>query len=284
MAKKTKRLIISTLTSGLGNQMFQYAVGRALALRHGSDLVLDTGWLRPASYVTRYSYELGVFQVDVGVTSAYRHRRRERLREILGLAPPPYVYKPLTFDPNVLDLPGYIRLVGYWQSEKYFEEYADVIRSDFEFRDPLDGPDSEIAAKIEASTAISVHVRRGDAIWPASWHFHGILPLAYYHSATRRILHSAPDAHFFVFSDDPDWCRANLELGPTTFVDHYQDNAGDDLRLMALCRHHVIANSTYSWWGAWLNPRKDKIVIAPKRFFVPLDFRHDIVPEHWVTL
>jgi hypothetical protein len=285
MARKTKRLIISTLSGGLGNQMFQYAVGRALALRRGSELELDVGWLQPASFVSRFTYELGIFHVDVGLTNAYRHRRRERLREVLGLAPPAYVYKPLTFDQKSLELPGYVRLVGYWQNEKYFADCADVIRSDFEFRDPLDASDSVIAAQIETSTAVAVHVRRGDNVSnPASTRFHGVLPLEYYRSASERIRSSVSELHFFVFSDDPEWCHANLELGgPTTFVDHNQDNAADDLRLMTLCQHHIIANSTYSWWGAWLSRGEDKIVIAPKKF-VAADVRHDVVPEHWVTL
>jgi len=241
---------------------------------------------RPESYVTRFKYELGAFKLDVGLTSAYRHRRRERVREVLGLAPPAYVYKPLVFDPKVLEEPGYVRLVGYWQNEKYFEEIADVIRSDFEFREPLDASDAAIAVEIERSTAVSVHVRRGDNVWnPASTRFHGVLPLEYYRSATELIRSSVSEPHFFVFSDDPEWCRANLQLpGPVTVVDHNQDNAGDDLRLMALCRHHVVANSTYSWWGAWLSRREDKIVVAPKKFVAAAGVEHDVVPDHWVTL
>ena len=103
--------------------MFQYAAGRALALRRGSELQLDVGWLHPHRRATRFRYELGSFPVDAELISAYRHRRREQLRERLGLAPPARRYTAFPFDPKVLELPGRVRLIGYWQSEKYFQDY-----------------------------------------------------------------------------------------------------------------------------------------------------------------
>ena len=279
-------LIISTLAGALGNQMFQYAAGRALALRHGTELRLDLGWLAPRS---RFVYELDVFALDVELVWTYRHMRRARLRELFRLAPPvrqqDWKREGFTFDPGVLALPANARLAGYWQSEKYFADQADAIRADFAFTDPLDEQNADAAAQIAASIAVAVHVRRGDYVTdPGARDFLGTLPLDYYSSAAELVRRRAPDAHFFVFSDDPDWCRAHLRLGgPTTFVDHNEGRGALDLRLMTLCRHHVIANSSFSWWGAWLARPEGQIVVAPRRWGAASD-AGDVVPDRWCLL
>lgn len=266
--------------------MFQYAAGRALALRRGTGLQLDLGWLEPRS---RFVYELGVFRPDVELIWAYRHMRRQRLRERLRLAPPVVLQdwrrEAFTFDPKVLDLPGHVRLAGYWQSEKYFVDYAGAIRADFEFHQPFDERNAALAREIAASTAVAVHVRRGDYVTdPVASSFVAALPLGYYVAAADRMRCHAPDARFYVFSDDPDWCRAHLQLGgPTTFVDHNQDRGHEDLRLMTLCRHHVIANSTFSWWGAWLAQPDGQMVLAPRRWGVNSD-AGDVIPDRWYLL
>jgi hypothetical protein len=278
-----KQVVISTLVGGLGNQMFQYAAGRALALRRGCELQLDAGWLESGSTVT---YALGCFPIEAEVISAYRHRRRQRALELLGLAPPVRRHTAFRFDEEVLELPGRIRLVGYWQSEKYFKDHEAAIRSEFTRKDPLDEPNVATAAEIEAATAVCVHVRRGDYVSDRQINrYHGVLPLEYYISAVELVLRSVPDAHFFVFSDDIGWCRANLSIGgQTTFVDHNRNQPADDLRLMALCRHHIIANSTFSWWGAWLATAEDPIVIAPKQWAVAEDVGPDLIPKRWIRL
>lgn len=279
-------LIISTLAGALGNQMFQYAAGRALALRRGTQLRLDLGWLAPQS---RFVYELGVFDLDVELTWAYRHTRRERLKELVGLAPAArrqdWRREGFSFDAAVIDLPERSRLVGYWQSEKYFQDYADVIRADFEFRHALDRPNAEVERAIAAAPAVAVHVRRGDYVTdPGARAFLGTLPVDYYTKAARLLLDRASDARFFVFSDDPAWCRSHLSLGgPTTFVTHNQGRGQDDLRLMTLCRHHIIANSSFSWWGAWLGASAGQIVVAPKTWGAAGD-AGDVIPDRWYRL
>ncbi len=158
---------------------------------------------------------------------------------------------------------------------------------DFRFFEPLSGRNREAAEQIQTTNAISVHVRRGDyATNPATQAFHGILPAEYYRAAVREVSQAVRNPHFYVFSDDPDWCRHNLDLGhSTTFVDHNRARGSDDLRLMSLCAHHIIANSSFSWWGAWLNPREEKIVIAPRRWVADssIDAR-DVVPARWIQL
>jgi Glycosyl transferase family 11 len=266
--------------------MFQYAAGRALALRRGTELRLDLGWLAPAS---RFVYELGVFRLDVELSWAYRHIRRERLREFLRLAPAArrqdWRREGFSFDSKVIELPENTRLVGYWQSEKYFEDFADVVRADFRFPDALDQRNAAIAREIADATAVAVHVRRGDYVTdPGARQFLGALPLDYYTAAARLMRDRSPDARFFVFSDDPAWCRSHLRLGgPTTFVTHNQGRGHDDLRLMTLCRHHIIANSSFSWWGAWLAESEAQIVVAPERWGAAGD-AGDVIPDRWCRL
>ena len=281
-----RALIISTLAGGLGNQMFQYAAGRALALRHGTELVLDLGWLTPRS---RFVYELGVFDLDVKLVWTYRHMRRARLRERLRLAPPVLLQDwkrdGFAFHPGVLALPADARLAGYWQSERYFADHAQTIRADFAFAEPLDARNEELADAIGASAAVAVHVRRGDYVTdPGARDFLGILPLDYYASAAAFVRRRVRSPHFFVFSDDPGWCRGHLRLGgPTTFVDHNAGRGYLDLRLMTLCRHHVIANSSFSWWGAWLAEPEGQRVVAPRRWGAQGE-AGAVIPEWWHRL
>ena len=281
-------MVVSTLIGGLGNQMFQYAAGRALALRTGARLVLDVGWLeRPPAHLTPRRYELGCFQIQAEVAQIYPRTAFERLRELLRLSPPVWREAMFQFKPRTLELTRSARLVGYWNSERYFADHAGQIREDLAFCDPPSGSNRELAERIRETTAVSVHVRRGDYFDNAAIHaFHGVLPVDYYLTASARIRDAVRDPHFYVFSDDPDWCRSNLELGgPTTVVDHNRGHGSEDLRLTSLCAHHVIANSSFSWWGAWLNPRPDKIVIAPRRWLA--DDSHDtshVVPAEWITI
>lgn len=282
-------MVVSTLIGGLGNQMFQYAAGRALALRNGTQLRLDLGWLenQPA-LVTPRRYELDCFHVQAELCSIYPRTRRERARELVRLSPRVWREEVFRFDPRVLELPDNVRLIGYWVDERYFLDAAAQIRDDFRFRYRPDERSAELAEEIRGSRmAVSVHVRRGDYVSDErTATLHGVLPHDYYTAAVRRIQSIVANPRFYVFSDDPDWCRSNLELGaPTVYVSHNQGHGWEDLRLMSRCAHHVIANSSFSWWGAWLNPRPDKIVIAPRRWIADdsYDTSH-VVPPEWVTL
>lgn len=282
-----KRVVTSILAGGLGNQMFQYAAGRALSLRRACPLQLDVSLLARPSHVTSRPYQLDGFILDAELVSSYRHAGIERLRALMGLAPPVWRHTAFRFDPTVLDLPGYVRLLGFWQSEKYFEDCADVIRGDFAFREPPRGENAAVADEISASNAVSVHVRRGDYVSnPDVNRYHGTLPLEYYRAAAERVRRSEPDATFFVFSDDPTWCRTHLQLdAPVRLIDHNQQRPVADLQLMSQCRHHIIANSTMSWWGAWLSAGRDNpVVIAPQRWAAAEDVGPDLIPKHWIRL
>jgi|SRR5271157_5330603 len=296
-------MVTVRLFDGLGNQMFQYAVGRTIAHRRRASLALDASVFRDHK-LRRYS--LGVFNITedfapgasphrgkVGdLCLRFRPRGFGRLRALYRRFHPlrrPNLLreKSFAFDPSVLEAPADVYLEGYWQSEKYFREIEDIIRREFSFKIEPDQQNREMAARIKGVNAVAVHVRRGDYVSdPATNEHHGTCPPEYYRQGAQLIAARVLDPHFFVFSDEPDWARSNLELGgPATFVTQNGPEKGyEDLRLMALCRHHIIANSSFSWWGAWLS-NSGGIVVAPKKWFNQDDMdTRDLIRTGWVQL
>jgi hypothetical protein len=291
-----KPMIIVRIKGGLGHQMFQYATGRALALRTGLPLplVLDTRhYLRPHEH----GYALDAFRladtpIDAGLLPpAPRERpiahwwwrvrgRQPQLQREAGVA----------LDPTIAAISGPAWIEGYFQSKRYFAGHAATIRADLT---PKAAPDPENArwlAEIQAEPrAVSLHVRRGDYVRSA--HFaarHGTCTPDYYARALDHIVRQMGTAPvIFAFSDDPDWVRDNLRLPAEIRIPSHNDASrnAEDLRLMSACRHHIIANSSFSWWGAWLNPREDKIVVAPSRWFAdPSTQNPDIWAAGWTRI
>lgn len=292
-------LVVTRVSGGLGNQMFQYAAGRALSLRCGASLKLDPSFDAP---VPRW-YELDAFPIpatfvcDADLAAFDRLPRTrpdwlDRAWTILRFGRdnywPTYVEPHFHFEPEVLALQAPIYLEGYWQSEKYFADCAELLRRDFTPTPPLEPENAVFAAQIDEVNAVSLHVRRGDfANFARSIEFHGTCSLDYYRRAIEYLSSHVEVPHFFVFSDDWEWTRDNLRSEfPMTIVNANRADRGyRDLQLMARCRHHIIANSTLSWWGAWLNPSREKIVVAPTRWFnnAGADTR-DLIPAAWVRL
>jgi hypothetical protein len=275
---------------GLGNQMFQYAAARRLAIKHETELVLDLSWFaRQPRADTSRQYELNSFPI-VGRHTAEPVEGGRR-RKILGAfmdANAPYraVEQGPRFQPQLLDAPNDTLLVGYWQSEKYFLDEVAQIRRDFAFATPVSPEARTLAESIDGS-AVSVHVRRGDYVSHVRTNqFHGVLPIEYYERAAAALSERVRSPHFYVFSDAPEWCRANIELpSTTTFVSHAESASYEDMFLMSVCRHHIIANSSFSWWGAWLSTCPEKIVIAPQMWFADKSRdTSDLVPESWTRL
>lgn len=273
-------MITVRLIGGLGNQMFQYAAGRRLALARGVPLRLDLGWYddQPPQDTQR-AYELGVYAADDQVTKASvplpeAHTRlgllRQRASNALGRGPRVLRQRGTSFDPAVLDAPDGTHLVGYWQSERFFADHAATIRADLVLRSPLREAAADTLARIETDpAAVSLHVRRGDYISnPNASRFHGTMGADYYQRAVDLIVERAGGpVRLYVFSDDPDWCEDQLQLGHEQTVLR-GNSSHEDLALMRACRHHVIANSSFSWWGAWLDGRPETIVVAPERWAI----------------
>jgi len=280
-------MIIVRLTDGLGNQMFQYAFGRALSVRRGVPLRLDlSAYQRERKRV----YGLNRFLTDETLVTEEEVARvvTRPLDATLPWWNQPVVKEPhFHYSPEVVDVPSGGYFAGYWQSERHFTDLASLIRLDFTPKQPLSGINLDIARMIASRNAVSLHVRRGDYVSDRTVNvLHGVCSNDYYRNALTHIVERVEKPEFFVFTDDPDWVRGNLKLGfPTYLVTHNANAPVEDLRLMSLCRHHVIANSSFSWWGAWLADRAGQIVCAPKRWFgsYPHDTR-DLVPERWVRL
>ena len=294
-------MLVVNLVGGLGNQLFQYAAGRALAVQYGVELKLDiSDFVRypPRRYLLNHFAiegkfaspdELGRFDRDPPRWSGAARRLLARLsgrdaglgRTIFERGFP---YQVIRFDPAVDTL-----LIGYWQSERYFLPIAPRIRQELTLRAPPPEVSAPLLETIDRNAAVSLHVRRGDYVSnPAVQAKHGVCGLDYYQAAVAHILAVEPAARFYLFSDDLDWVRSNLRIeAPCEYVDlNGPDQPHEDLRLMSRCRHHIIANSSLSWWGAWLNPRPDKVVIAPRQWFAPGSKRdaRDIVPGGWIRL
>jgi hypothetical protein len=289
-------LVVTRLYGGLGNQFFQYAIGRALAARHGAQLKLDVS---AYSHLRSRSYELDRYPIAADIASEGVMRMiRSRDGPLLTLADPSrpaplgrftrYEEPHFHYDPVVEALAPPVYLMGYWNSERYFGHIADLIRRELTPAEPLDAANHALLQEVGAVPSVSIHIRRGDyANDPDTLRYHGLCPPEYYRRAVEHVAAREGLARFFVFSDDPDWVRAHLRFGhPTTYVDLNPPERGyRDLQLIAGCRHHIIANSTFSWWGAWLNPSPGKIVVAPERWFDqgPGDTQ-DVVPRSWIRL
>lgn len=202
-----------------------------------------------------------------------------------------YYKKPLVVEPHFHYWNGFEKypndcyLQGYWQSEKYFQKCSNVIRKDFSFRQPMVERNLDWAERISGVNAISLHVRRGDYVNnPVANLTHGVCSANYYHEAISYISNRVMSPHIFIFSDDIPWVRANIITNlPCSLIDHNRGkDSFNDMRLMSLCKHHIIANSSFSWWGAWLNQSDEKIMIAPKKWFAVDKSTDDLIPDSWV--
>lgn len=292
-------MIITKIIGGLGNQMFQYAAGRALSIRNDTQLALDISDFK--NYKLHQGFEFPrLFNQQCGIAThvdvfkmldwqapslirrVLARRQFASLRHKRFIAEPHYQYWA-----GINNLPTNCYLSGYWQSEKYFSDVASQIRKDFTFRLPLQNKNSEFANEISQVDAVSLHIRRGDYVSnKKTTATHGLCSIDYYQTAIRYIAERVPHPHFFVFSDDIAWVKDNLKIDfLCQYVDHnHGAESYNDMRLMSMCQHHVIANSSFSWWGAWLNPSPEKIVIAPKKWFAVDVNTSDLYPQDWVPL
>lgn len=290
-------MVVVKLMGGLGNQMFQYACGRRIALANAVLLKLDTSDVTGKS---GRAYELCHLNISAELASSadIEHFKKSNLiRKTLyqaRLVHQPYREHNVVrerffhFDERILSLSDDSYLEGYWQSERYFIDIKEVIRREFTFKSAPDPQNQRMTEKILHANAVSLHVRRGDYVSdPTINKVHGTCSAEYYHRAVEVIAGNVDRPHFFIFSDDPEWASSNLRLDyQATYVTH---NAGtrnfEDLRLMSLCKHHIIANSSFSWWGAWLSNNPAKQVIAPAKWLNATQHNtRDIVPESWQKL
>ena len=287
-------MIITRLMGGLGNQMFQYAIGRRLAIKNATILKLDDSHysqLGPTDVVR--TFDLDIFNICAAVAPDHdlmRLARRSRfqkvdtvLNRLLGPKATHFVERTYRFDPYVLTLPDETYLDGYFQTEKYFEGIEQTLRSDFTFKEEMSPNAGKVAQRISESNSVCVHVRRTDFLTISGF---GVLDLNYFQRGADSISERVDKPTYFVFSDDIEWCRNNMQFRhEAVFVsdDFGAKKFRDDMRLMAMCRNYIISNSSFAWWAVWLNGTKDKIVIAPKIWVDNPDYpSDDLIPESWL--
>jgi hypothetical protein len=284
--------VISRLHGGLGNQLFQYAAGRAVALRTGAELLLDT---RQFTQTNPFQYDLEHFAIEARVaTEAELPPAKDRLIAYtwwrkFGRSPRFVREQQLGYNKQIATIGPDCYLHGYFQSQRYFADIAPTLWNDLSFKKPISGDNARMAERIQSGPSVAMHIRRGDYVTNTKAQAtHGAPEPGYYERALQEVRsRSGQDPVVYLFSNDPDWVRANIkldaELVPVTINDG--KTAHEDLRLMSLCDHNIIANSTFSWWGAWLNPSHDKIVAAPAQWFAsPKLSNPDITPPGWLRL
>lgn len=295
-------MIIFNLSGGLGNQMFQYACGCSISLQlcvpvhYITDSFGEYGSHNGFELERVFGLKLQIADRDELAQVVGRVRSHPAVRRAFGKMPFPFLSGPdfilephFHYWPELIDKlrqGGYVQ--GYWQSASYFERYSAAIREDFTFCTELSPENQRIARKIEQCNAVSIHVRRGDYVSNRkTLALHGVCSPDYYRHAIESILSRVPDARLFAFTDDPQWVREVLmpEYPELHLVDFNNGvESYNDMRLMSLCRHHIVANSSFSWWGAWLNAREDKVVIAPKQWFSKERNTKDLIPASWERL
>lgn len=288
---------IVKLNGGLGNQMFQYAFAVALGCKCQDEILFDFSYFKEIAQgnVIIRPFELEVFNTDCKPACDedlklviekngtnffdFLFRKNKPEKNILRQK------SAYIFEKKFLSKPDIYYYDGYFQNEKYFKQCRNELLKSFSLKEALDEKNSEVLKQIKNTNSVSIHVRRGDYVTLESANsLHGLCSLGYYEKAIEYISNKVKNPHFFVFSDDIDWVKANLKIDYLcTVIDFNQEKCHFDLELMKNCKHNIVANSSFSWWGAWLNENPKKIVIAPKHWLA-IKEKCDIVPSGWVKL
>lgn len=300
-------MIIVRLIGGLGNQLFQYALGRHLSEIYKTDLLIDKTSLEnyKSRWYNKYSLSpfyknpslfhkcyLGEFNIKESYISSGElkdlfdstylcedfHHKIKLVKE----------KKVFLHDPDVLRSGNHVYLHGYWQTEKYFVSIKDLILREYTLKNPCTGKNLEIKNQINSCESVSIHIRQGYAEVAGNSLYYPYYSSNYYSKCIDQIIRKVNNPHFFIFSDNYEWVHKNFKIPyPSTYVDYNnRDGCFEDLRLMSLCKHNIIANSTFSWWAAWLNTNSNKIVLSPKQWFLDKNYLvlDDLFPEKWIKI
>ncbi len=284
-------MVIARIKGGLGNQMFQYAAAKALALHNNTQTKLDI-----SEYSTDQlrNFDLSKLNVDISVAteseikSLKANNSIDRVISRLTPLNKRRFYKEpfFHFDNNFFKLGHNIYIQGYFQSEKYFNPIEKIIRKEYTLKDSIKFKVEKLSHELQYVNSVSIHIRKGDYKNKETQNVHGILPLLYYHEAIRKISHLVDHPKFYIFTDDKRWVEENFKVPNSTIVSgNFSTDHFEDLYLMTQCSHNIIANSSFSWWGAWLNANPNKHVIAPLKWFNngPADIQ-DLIPETWIKI
>ena len=269
-------MIIVEVTGGLGNQMFQYALYRKLQLS-GKDVKLDLSFYHTKQ--TLRKFELGIFKLPLEIASRSEICRLKgytsdasRLEKAFTTRMNRHTHLytedlDAGFQNAVLEMDD-VYLSGYWQNELYFKDIRKQILEDFRFPKLLTKQYPELLQKMWTENSVSIHIRRGDYVDPVNSRLYsGICTVDYYQRAIQYMQEHMQDPRFYFFTDDPQWVKQNLYQDGMTVVEHQKtDPDYADMFLMSQCKGHIIANSTFSWWGAWLDSKEERVVVSPTRW------------------
>lgn len=281
---------------GLGNQMFQYAFGKSLEAKFNSPIFFDKSWFdQKFENVTPRVFGLDAFNISLHFIDPKRlffrnpqHSWFKILKQkIKGKIVCNKIYEQF-FSFEQLKTKSRLYIEGYWQNPKYLDGIRETILKDFSFPELKNTEDSDLRNQISVCESVAVHIRRGDYVNnPTTNQYHGTCSIEYYQKAAEYIISKVPNVRFFLFTDDPDFVKNNFGfLANAIVVSDSNRSDIDELNLMHLCKHFIIANSSFSWWGAWLSQNPEKIVIAPQKWFnnVEAEKNRKIVPENWVRI
>lgn len=276
-------MIVVRLKGGLGNQMFQYAFGYSLSRSLDRKLFLDITYFNKINFDTKRNYELDGYPIvyeDLIIKNNIFSRVIDRV-SALNISEKNF---------NVLNFNDYrsskkIILDGYWQSEDYFREFSGDIRKFFSGYKSKNAAYTQLRNEIRGTNSTSLHVRRGDYVTNIKASLvHQVCGLEYFMNAIKIVEKGNDNTRFFVFTDDIEWVGANLKDEKFRIVSAGNMNHFDELSLMSHCQNNVIANSSYSWWAAWLNPNENKKIVAPRRWFKNNLNTIGLIPPNWITV
>lgn len=285
-----KKMIISYINGGLGNQMFQYAIGRKLSIIGDVPLKLDISRFDKDK---KRRYLLGNYNIDAEIAPKKEIKKYKRVdlkgynrleslfsKYNIRLFNKIYYEKnDYEFDQKVLNFDD-IYIKGYWQSYKYFQDIREILIRDLSLKDFIEIENKSILNTILKSNSVSVHIRRGDL------NYKSLISIDYYYKAMDYVNKKINNPYFFIFSDDIEWAKQNLIFNYNKFfvnINNDHKTPYFDLELMRNCKHNIIANSTFSWWGAWLNENMGKIVVVPKKWIKDIK-TDDLIPEAWIKI
>ena len=296
-------MIIVNINGGLGNQMFQYALGKALSITNKTELklyvkeVVDKNDHNGLELANVFNITSGVVtdterRLVLGARYTHKFIKLLRSKKLNFLRGKHYIVEQsFNYDKNIKNMTENVFLRGFWQSEKYFLDYREEILKEFSFKNKFSDENLKITKKIQEKSSVAIHVRRGDYISnPGASKTFVSLDVQYYQKAIEKLDIDIPHALLVFFSDDISWVKKNII---NRLLSNYEyiivdNNKGDesynDMRLMSLCDHNIIANSSFSWWGAWLNQNPRKQIIAPKKWFLIDKNTDDLYPNNWIKI
>lgn len=290
-------MIVVKLSGGFGNQLFQYAAGLSLSKHNNVDLKVDISTLNAPDTVTGTIRKADILYLINPPTIAseaeiIRYKSQSHHKKLAEKLLPFYkrqVYKEASnkFDKMFFSAGANKYLLGNRQSEKYFKPYENHIKNNIILSGEIVFPLIKFSETLKEQNSVSIHIRRGDYLTPVAMEWLGLLPISYYKNSINTILAKIPNAVFYIFSDDIDWVKNNLIIeNEHHFVsNNISKTAMEDFFLMSCCRHNIIANSTFSWWAAWLNDYEEKTIIAPKRWYNMDKLNNsDLIPANWIKL